>query len=459
MLSENRSAAQLCPGPAPFGSSRRELFRFGLSGVAGLTLPDLLRARDATAAGASPHGGRDTAVIVVWCHGGASHLETYDPKPDAPAEYRGPFPAIETSLSGLRYSELMPRQAKLAHRTALIRGVAHRGICHQQGLQTLMTGKEQLALKNKSEHPDCMCVIGQKRARPGDVLPANVGLPPLPYGGAAYLGPGHEAFSVGGNPNDPKFEVPNIALTDAARSRLGRRLGLLGSIDDGRRYFREDREIQARDQQYQSAVDLLTSGKARAAFDIAREPDTLRDRYGRTRWGQQLLLARRLVEAGVSAVTCSLFQVEGGVAGSWDDHAVNWDCFQASRERSPVFDQAVAALIEDLYDRGLNQRVLVVVTGEFGRTPKISQAVGRPGRDHWPSAMSILLAGGGFRMGQVVGATDARGEYVSERLLSPNDLLATMYYHLGIDPSQEFTDHTGRPVRILDRTEPIAELV
>ncbi|MBM3460258.1 MAG: DUF1501 domain-containing protein, partial [Armatimonadetes bacterium] len=212
-------------------------------------------------------------------------------------------------------------------------------------------------------------------------------------------------------------------------------------------------------QQYRSAVDLLTSSRAREAFDLSREKPALRDRYGRSRWGQSMLLARRLVEAGVSAVTCTLLQVEGGVAGSWDDHAVNWDCFQASRERSPVFDQGVAALIEDIYDRGLDRKVLVIVTGEFGRTPKISYAEGRPGRDHWPSAMSILVAGGGLRMGQVVGATDVRGEYVTDRVLSPNDLLATVYRHMGVDPARELTDHTGRPVRILDRTEPIPELV
>jgi uncharacterized protein (DUF1501 family) len=168
--------------------------------------------------------------------------------------------------------------------------------------------------------------------------------------------------------------------------------------------------------------------------------------------------ARRLAEAGVSAVTTSLFGVENGIAGSWDDHAVNWDCFKAMKERAPVFDQAVAALVEDLYERGLDRDVLLVVTGEFGRTPRIAYTDGRPGRDHWPHAMSVLLAGGGLRMGQVVGATDPRGEYVDERALSPNDLLATLYHHLGIDPTREFQDRSGRPVPILDRSEPIPEL-
>jgi uncharacterized protein (DUF1501 family) len=225
-----------------------------------------------------------------------------------------------------------------------------------------------------------------------------------------------------------------------------------------RRDLERSADVEARGRHYHAAVDLLTSSKAREAFDLTKESDATRERYGRTRWGQQLLLARRLVEAGVSAITTSLFQVEGGVAGSWDDHAVNWDCFQAMKERAPVFDRAVTALVDDVYQRGLDRKVLVVVAGEFGRTPKISHTDGKAGRDHWPSAASILLAGGGIRTGEVVGATDRLGEYVSERPLEPNDLLATVYHHFGIDPTLELVDRTGRPIRILDRTEPIAEL-
>lgn len=441
--------ANSCGGPR----GRREILRFGLSGLAALGLPDLLRLREASAA------PPDTAVILVWCHGGASHLETYDPKPDSPSEYRGPFGAIETNVSGIRFSELMPMQARVMDRCALLRSVSHRGFCHQQGLQTMWTGHEELVLKQKPDHPDAFCILSRTRGRAGDTLPVHVGIPPLPYAGPAYLGPSYEPFVVGGDPNAPNFQVPNISLGGDMRPRLERRTRLLGSIDAVRRDLDANSDAAARDRHYHAAVDLLTSGRAQAAFDIARENAALRDRYGRNRWGQSMLLSRRLVEAGVGAVVVSLFGVENGLIGNWDDHAVNADCFKAMQQRAPIFDQAVSALIEDVHQRGLDKKVLIIVTGEFGRTPKINPAgTGRPGRDHWPAAMSILLSGGGLRTGQVIGATDPVGEYVTDRPLSPNHLLATMYRHLGVDTNREFSDLSGRPLRILEAAEPITEL-
>jgi hypothetical protein len=397
-------------------------------------------------------------VLLVWCHGGPSHLETYDPKPEAPAEYRGPFGAIETSVPGLRFSELMPLQAKIAHRCAVIRSVSHRGPCHDSGLQTLLSGHEQLVNRfGNPEHPDCFCIASKVLPAPPG-LPVYVGAPQLDYTGPAYLGPAYAPFVVSGDPNAPGFEVPNVALTDAGRGRLDRRLELLDSVDAVRRDLERSPEAAARERHYHAAVDLLTSGRARAAFDLTREEPKTRDRYGRTRWGQQLLLARRLVEAGVPLVTTSLYGVENGIIGSWDDHAVNADCFKAMEQRAPIFDRAVAALIEEIYERGLDRQVLVIVTGEFGRTPRISYAAGRPGRDHWPQAMSILLAGGGLRVGQAIGATDRLGEAPAERPLHPNDFLATLYHHLGIDPTREVQERTGRPFPILDRAAPMPEL-
>ncbi len=447
-----------CPGPRAWGASRREVLRFGLAGLATVGLPDLL---DLQAASGGPKGVHsDRSVILVWCHGGASHLETYDPKPDAPVEIRGPFSAIETTVSGIRVSNLMPLQARIADRWAVIRSIHHRGICHQQGLQTLLTGHEELVLKQKPDFPDAFCVLGKLREGADTALPQHVGIPPLPYGGAAYLGPGYEPFAVSGDPSQPTFEVPDLNLRNpAARERLGRRVKLLRSVDEVRRDLEAGLEVRSRSRQYESAVELLTGSRARKAFDISREPDGTRERYGKNRWGQSLLLARRLAEAGVGATVVSLFGVENGIIGNWDDHAVNADCFKAMEQRAPIFDRAVSALIQDLYDRGLDRKVLVIVTGEFGRTPRVNEAgTGRPGRDHWPHAMSVLLAGGGIRTGQVIGATDPWGEYVSERPLSPNDLLASLYHHMQIDPRREFLDRSGRPIPILDRTEPIAEL-
>jgi hypothetical protein len=362
-------------------------------------------------------------------------------------------------LNGLRYSELMPLQAKLADKCAVIRSVHHRGPCHDSGLQTLLSGHEQLVNRfGNPEHPDCFAVASKFRYRTGDVLPAYVGAPELGYTGPVYLGPSCAPFVVSGDPNSPTFEVPNLALPAGARDRLDRRVRLLSDVDEMRRDLQNAPNAGDRDRQYHAAVDLITSNRAREAFDISREPETTRERYGRNRWGQQLLLTRRLVEAGVGIVTTSLYGIEKGMASNWDDHAVNWDCFKAMQERAPVFDRAVAALISDLHDRGLNKRVLLIVTGEFGRTPRISYVNGRPGRDHWPAAMSILMSGGGLRMGQAIGSTDTRGEYPDDRPLHPNDFVATIYRHLGINPDWEVTDRSGRPLRLLDRGEPISEL-
>ena len=426
----------------------------GLAGFGALSMTDLLRAR------AEAKAAPDTAIILVWLHGGASHLETYDPKPEAPSEYRGPFGTIKTNVPGIEISELLPRQAKLADKYALIRSIAHRGFCHQQGLQTLLTGHQQLVLKQKPDHPDLFCIGNKIRQRPDQSMPPYVGIPPLPYGGAAYLGPSAEPFIVSGDPNAPKFSVPNIGLKDPKfERRVHRRLALRDSVDEMRRDLDGYAAVRARDPLYDQALSLLTDKRVARAFDITQEPDRMRDRYGRHRWGQQLLLARRLVENGVSLITSSFFGIEKGMSSNWDDHAVNWDCFKAMKERAPVFDQAVAALIEDLHERGLDKRVMVVVTGEFGRTPKISYTKGRPGRDHWPRALSLLISGGGIKTGQVIGATTPTGEDVDERLIHPNDLLATMYRHLGIDTHLQFKNHKGQPIPILDRSAVIEELV
>lgn len=452
-------------GAGPIG--RRELMRVG---IGGLTLPTLIGAR---ARANRQQSGDRTAVIVVWLQGGASHLETYDPKPLSGSAYRGPYNPVATRTPGMELCELLPRHAAVAHRFSLLRSMVHTGFCHQQGTQQLFTGHPVRVLKQKPDHPDFLSITYRIRKDPHRPLPNYVGVNPVPYAGAAYLGPAYEPFRVGGDPNAPKFSVPNIGLTE--KKTLGRmkdRISLRRQLDRLSRDVDRYHRMQALDEFETQAFDVLTGSAAKVAFDISREDRRTRDRYGRNRWGQQALLARRLVEAGVDLVTTTFNGSLCGRVGNWDDHAVNHNVFEGMKYRAPFYDQAVAALVEDLYERGLDRRVLVVVTGEFGRTPKISHVASsgkgiasaakgtvQPGRDHWPRATSILFAGGGITPGQVIGATDTRGEDASDRIVGRDDFLATMYHHLGIDADHvALADFAGRPVPILRDGDPIREL-
>jgi uncharacterized protein (DUF1501 family) len=277
---------------------------------------------------------------------------------------------------------------------------------------------------------------------------------------------------VPGDPNEAKFEVQNISLSSSLSDRLDDRVTLLRGFDRLRREIDHSGLMAAADQFNQKAVGMLTSDKARQAFDLSQEPDSLRDRYGRHAWGQRAMLARRLVEAGSSFVTMVMENpYQSGVKSlkngtyNWDSHAVNCHLFDDAKVRLPIYDRAVTALVEDLHDRGLTKNVMLVVTGEFGRTPRISHQTGtqtgvsQPGRDHWPQAMSMLVSGGGMRTGQVIGSTNSKGEHPHSRPLTPNDLWATVYRHLGIDTEHAFPDHSGRPMPILPYGEPIAELL
>lgn len=436
---------------------RRDFLRAGVLGLGGLGLGDLLRARAASAEPAA-----DTACILVWLNGGPSHLETYDPKPDAPAEYRGEFGATSTTVVGFRVCELLPRHARIADKFSLVRSVTHEFGAHAGGVQQVLTGRRPLAVeKEEPDYPDLGSVVKRVRSERRPDLPPYVTMPfRFESGGPAYLGKAFEPFVVPVSPSAPRFEVPNLSLPAAAAGRLDDRLGLLASFDDTRRSFDPDGVMDAMDHHQREAVALLTGDAARRAFDIGREPPRLRDRYGRTRVGQSLLLARRLAEAGAGLVTvmAGSFDTPNGNS-NWDDHAVAWNIFDQMRLRLPVYDQALTALIEDIYDRGLGRKILVCALGEFGRTPKVSVGPGgRPGREHHPAAMSILVSGGGLRMGEVVGSTDARGERPRDRPLRPTDFLATVYAHLGIDPRREFRDFAGRPLPILPDGEPIREL-
>lgn len=462
------------PRSAP-GPHRRAFLHAGLTAFGSLTLPGLFRLR----AQADPVTRERTAVIVVWLRGGGSHLDTYDPKPDAPTDYRGPFQPIATRTTGLRITELLPQHARISDRFTILRSVAHTGGGHPAGSLQLLSGDPDPQDKLKPIYPDFMSVAHRLRFDPHRPLPNYVGVNPIvrydnfTIAGPAYLGEGYGPFAVMGDPNAPSFRVPNIGTADTGEQRqLVARAALYQDLGSLRRHLDRSRAVEGMDRFQRQALNLLTSSKAAEAFDLGRESDKVRQRYGRNTWGQQLLLARRLVEAGVEIITTELSGPLCGRVQNWDDHAVNHHVFEALKYRAPFFDQAVTALIEDIYARGLDRRVLVVVTGEFGRTPKISYAASsgggvasgatgttQPGRDHWPQANAMLWAGGRLATGRVIGATDRRGEQVVDRRVGPQDFLATIYHHLGIDYERvTLPDATGRPVHIVQDGKAIPEL-
>lgn len=457
--------------------SRRTLLQAGLTGFSGLTLGDLQRAR----ATEKNSGSRsDTAVILVWLRGGCSHLDTFDPKPLAPSDYRGPFRPIDTCVSGIQLTELLPQLAKSADRFSLVRSVSHTGGGHPAGSLQILSGDADAQDKPQPVLPDWMSVVSYLRRNQARSLPSYIAVNPVDrydsfvIAGPTYLGPAYEPFRVIGDPSAPDFAVPNIGLGNPQQAeRLQRHQDLRRAFDRFRRDVDQSGLMAAVDEFDSQAWNLLTSAEARTAFDLTQEPAAVRDRYGRNAWGQQCLMARRLVEAGVDVVSTEFDGPLCGRVANWDDHAVNHHVFDALRHRAPYFDQAVSALIEDVYARGLDRRVLVIVTGEFGRTPKISHVassgggvasgaagVVQPGRDHWPSANSMLFAGGGIPTGQVIGATDARGEVPVERRVSPGDFLATIYHHLGIDYERtSLLNFRGRPTPIVNRGSPIVEFL
>lgn len=453
--------APICRGP----KSRREFLRLGALALGGLTLPDLLAAR--AAAGVSP-SGEGNAVILFWMWGGPSQLETYDLKPNAPSEYRGPFRPIATNVPGLDICELFPLQAKVGDKVALIRSLHHTMSAHNDGSIELLTGKTPAkpdpTSTSRSDHPDFGMVASRVLGPRPDGLPRYVGVPRQPFmTQPTYLGLSHAALSTG-DPSAPNYRPPNLTLEGGVDGRrLDDRRFLLHQFDQIRRDADREDKVAGLDGFRAAALQMLTNPRVARAFDLSREDPRLRDRYGRHLWGQSCLLARRLAEAGSSVITIdALAPTLSDRYFSWDDHinpTTKWDLADAMRYRSPFLDQALSALIEDVYARGLDRKVLIVAVGEFGRTPRLVQNSGLIGRDHWPDAQSALVAGGGLRTGQVVGATNSRGEFPAERPLTPKDLLATIYRHLGVDPSTSFTDFSGRPFPILAEGEAIRELI
>ncbi len=460
-----------CPGPV----ARREFLAAGMLGLGGLTLPDLFRMR-AHAAGGGKASDPDTNIIFVWLPGGPPHIDMYDMKPDASSEIRGPFNPIRTKVPGLDVCELMPRHAAIADKFSVVRSIAHNFADHGGGHKRLMTGVVPATpVDTVNDAPATAAIVAKCREHLNRGIPNVVSMNPggrvgdTFAQGAAYLGMAHTPFYVQGDPSAPQFSVPGLA---PIASSTDDRFKLLANLD------RIDRKIDASgamdtlDQFQQRGVGMLTTDKAKRAFDLSQESDATRNRYGRHCWGQRALMARRLVEAGVSFVTLVMENpYQSGVPSlkqgtyNWDSHAVNCHIWDDLKVRLPIYDQAVTALIEDVYARGLDKKTMILVTGEFGRTPRIESSKGtqtgvmHPGRDHWPSAMSLIMAGAGMKTGQVVGSTNSKGEHPKDRPLTPEDLWATVYKHLGIDYNDTFPDHRGRPMAILPSGAPIAELL
>ena len=423
---------------------RRSFLKVGSLAIGGLTLPNLLRLRAEGAAKSSRK-----AVIQIWQAGGPSHLDMYDLKPNAPTEVRGEFKPIATNVPGIQIGEHLPRQAAIMDKLAILRSAYHTNAGHGMGSQWMLTGYQPTIEVNDNIYPSCGSVVGKLRGPNEAGLPAYVNLPRLlNLGKAAYLGASYNPFAPDNDPNLDSFQVRNLKLPGRVdASRLERRRELLQDIDTMRRDVDTRGDVVGLDTFYRDALEMVTNTKAQRAFDVQKEPDRLRERYGRNDLGQCCLLARRLVEAGVTYVT-----VQAG--GGWDSHSNNFK--QLKDNLLPKFDQAVAALVTDLCERGLQDDVLVVAFGEFGRTPKINKDAGR---DHWPGAMSILYAGGGLKMGQAIGTTNATAEYPTSKPASPGCVLSTMYHVLGIDPGHVFYDQAQRPLPVLSEGEPIKELI
>ena len=423
------------------GITRRECIRIGSLGLGSLTLAGLLRQRAAAASTSK------SSVIFLELAGGPSQFETYDPKPTAPVEYRGPFATVPTTLPGIRFCDLMQQQAKITDRLAIIRSVHHARSSHDPSSHLTQTGYYKQGRKGGPNEMPCIGSVAAKRCGPNATgVPAYVAIPKIMRNGnAAFLGNAFAPFETRDDPNRDGFQVHNLSLGTLTLPRLKNRKQLLETLDNWRRHMDRRGTIDAVDQFTQQAFDLTTGTRARTAFDMAAEPQSIRDRYGRTSVGQGMLLARRLIQAGVTFVTVRVTD--------WDDHQ---QIQKRMHDKGPAYDRGVAALVSDLYEQGLDTDVLVVAMGEFGRTPRINKDAGR---DHWGPVMSVLMAGGGLKVGQIIGRSTPIGDRPVEAPYHPQDILAMIYRHLGVDPNGTLTDHAGRPRYLLENSRLITELL
>ena len=428
------------------GMGRRDFIQTGLGALGGLGLTQMLGMR------ASAASQSDTRCIFIWLDGGPSHYETFDPKPDAPSEIRGEFGTVPTSVPGVHFSDKFPKLAKGFDKFTVVRSIAHAQNNHGAGNHYLMTGRPTPVPVGCGAfvtfHPSFGSVVSQNRTVKHG-LPAYVSTPRMSRsGGPNFLGAQHAPFVISDNPEGKNFRVRDVTLPkELEDGRAKSRVELRKTLDQMRRITdtaAEDPAISF-DDYYARAFDLVTSDEAQKAFDVSQEPEDVRAKYGRNDFGQRLLLARRLTEVGVPFVNV--------YSGGWDDHRGLFENYK--KNKAEQLDTGVSALIQDLADRGTLDNTMVILLGEFGRTPKINKDAGR---DHWSSAMSVLMAGAGIPGGQIVGATDVKGYYANENIYAPEDFATSLYTKMGIDPTAILHDTNNRPVQLVNNGRLIKEL-
>jgi hypothetical protein len=431
------------------GPSRRAVLQAGLTSTIGFGLADLLRLRTLAAGPGGVKPVKVKSCIMIWLAGGPSHIDTFDPKPEATPDIRGEFKPIDTSVPGLWISEILPKLAKVMDKVTLIRSVTSPEADHVRAAQHLMTGYRP---SPAIVYPNYGSVVAKFLSESRGALPPYVAAPDAPIASSSgYLTPAFDPFTVGGDPNADSFRVRDLTPPDRLTlDRLKRRRDMVKTLDGFAHDVGQTSLTSTRDQFTDKAYDLLTSTAAQSAFKMSDEPTALREAYGRNPVGQTLLLARRLVEAGVAFITVN---DRGQGQLGWDTHAQNFTMLKTIL--APSVDQGVSALITDLAQRGRLNETLVVMMGEFGRTPKINP---NAGRDHHGRANFTLLAGGGIPGGLVIGKTDTKGDSPIDRPVTPADLAATIYTAIGVDPNFQFETPDGRPIRLVDRGQALREL-
>ena len=429
----------------PWHFSRREFLHVGMIGGLGLTLPEFLRMK---ANGAQKFyeskEGKAKSIIHIYLPGGMAHQESFDPKPYAPLEYRGPMGHIPTKITGERFGETFKETAKVADKITVCRSMSHGEAAHERGTHNMFTGyRPSPALKFPSMGSVVSHEFGSRKSLPPYVCIPNV---PNEFAGSGYLSSAYGPFGLGSDPAQGSFSVRDLGLPkDISLDRFDRRKSILNTVDDHFRKLEKSDKLNAMDQFYTDAYQLISSKEAREAFDLNKEDDKLRDRYGRNAAGQRILMARRLVESGVRFVSLTY--------GGWDNHSNIKNAFE---KQAPDLDKAYATLISDLDDRGLLDETLVMISSEFGRTPKINQ---NNGRDHWPRVFSVVLAGGGIKRGSIYGSSDAFAAMPEENPLSVEDLATTIYNQLGIVADKELMAPGDRPIEIVDGGKVVKELL